>query len=116
MSGEIFFQISFRVVKGHSVVLQQRMDFEPRLQTEETPHLPLGQGACPVTLHGNGFQGMAGHVSPLPFEGLGDVFRQVPPAAAARIEEAHVRSEPTLEDLVEQIDVDVAKLLAQVHP
>ena len=32
MSGEIFFQIGFRVVEGHSVLLQQRVHLKPRSQ------------------------------------------------------------------------------------
>jgi hypothetical protein len=67
---EVFFQISLRVVKGHLVLLQQRVDLEPHREPEKTLHLPLGQGTCPVTLHSDGFQGVAGHVSPLPCKGL----------------------------------------------
>ena len=37
MSGEIFFQISFCVAQGHFVLLQQRMDLEPGLKTEQRP-------------------------------------------------------------------------------
>ena len=74
--GEIFCQIGFRIVQRYFVFLQQRMDLKPRLKAEETPHLTLGQGTRPVPLHGDGFQGMAGHVSPLPCEGFRDVFRQ----------------------------------------
>lgn len=58
------------------MLLQQRMHLEPRLKTEETPHLRLGQGTRPITLRGNGFQSMTGHVAPLPCEGFRDVFRQ----------------------------------------
>jgi len=59
VSGQIFFQIGFRVVEGHLVLPQQRMNLEPRLKPQETPHLTLAQSTRPVTLHGNSFQGMA---------------------------------------------------------
>ncbi len=62
MSGEILFQIERGELKRHPVRLQKRMNLEPRLQPEETPDLRLGQSACPVTLYGDGFQGMAGHI------------------------------------------------------
>ena len=77
MSAEILFQIGFRVVQRHLVFLQQRVNLESRGETEETPDLRLGQGPRPVTLHGDGLQGMAGHVPPSPLEGFRDVFRQV---------------------------------------
>ena len=51
MSGEVLFQIGFRIAEGHPVFLQQRVDLEPRLEPEETPDLRLGQSACPITLN-----------------------------------------------------------------
>jgi hypothetical protein len=76
MSGEIFFQIGLRVAKGNLVILQQGVDLEPCLQPEEASDLRLGQGTRPIALHGDGLQGMAGHVPPSVLEGFGDVFRQ----------------------------------------
>lgn len=77
MSGEILFQIVHGELKRYPVLLQERMDLEPSFQPEETPHLRLGQSTCPVTLYGDGFQGMAGHIPPLPLEGFRNVLRQV---------------------------------------
>jgi hypothetical protein len=58
MRGEILFQIVRGELKRYLVLLQERMDLEPRFQPEETPHLRLGQSTYPVTQYGEGFQGM----------------------------------------------------------
>lgn len=40
---------------------------------------------------------------------------QVPASSTARVQQAHARNQPPLQELVEQIDVDVPQLLAQIH-
>jgi hypothetical protein len=58
------------------MVLQQRMDLEPRLQSQQAPDLRLAQGTRTVALDGKGLQGVARHISPLASKGFGDVLRQ----------------------------------------
>jgi hypothetical protein len=47
-------------------------------------------------------------------EAVAEEIRQVAPGAAARIQHAHARREPALEELVEEIDVDRAEELGQL--
>jgi hypothetical protein len=76
LSCEILFQVSLRIAKRNLVVLQKRVDLEPRLQSQQAPDLRFAQGICAVALDGKGLQGMARHISPLTAERFGDVFRQ----------------------------------------
>ncbi len=68
MSGQVGFQIRFRIAKRLPVLLEECMDLEAGLEPEEASDLRLAQGSRPVAFDGQGFQSVARHVSPLPGE------------------------------------------------
>ena len=77
MCGEVAFNVFFGVPEWNTVLLEKSVHVESRLETEEPPHLVLGQRACPVAFDSKRLQGLTRDIPPPVFESRRDVVRQI---------------------------------------
>lgn len=61
MSTQVVLEIRLGVTERHAMVLEKCVHLEPRVKSEQTPHLTLGQRASAVALNCKRFERLPSH-------------------------------------------------------